>query len=221
MKKIIMLFIIMFVTGCSAKYNLYIKDGTIEESIDFSLVKKGIVDDDMVESSYGSDEYIDTIVSSKLSAIGNDEKNYYQKEVNQDGNIYNFHLYYKYIDQQYTQSNIINECFENHVVKIEGKNVYIHLSGKFNCYNGENIDIEVKSDNNVKKHNGSKSGSTYYWQINQDNYNNVDIMIETNGESKTRNYIYYAIAIIAGIGTLLFLMYFIGNIMGRNNVNDI
>lgn len=221
MKKIFLLIVIILLTGCSVKYKINIKSDSIEENIDFVLEKKGITDGDMVESSIGSDEYIDSIINSKLPAIGDNNDYTYQKEVKQDGNKYNVHLNYKYNANEYTKSNIINECFENHEIKIDGENVYIHLTGEFTCYNGETIDIEIKSDNSVKNHNGKKKGSSYNWQINDDNYSNVDILIETSSVSNVRRYIYYAIAIIAGIAVVIFVIYHVGIFLGKDDVNSI
>ena len=151
MKKIIILLILLLSTGCGAKYELNIKKDTIEENISFSMQKNGINNTNQIDIDVNSDQYIDSLIDSKLSAIiNNTSKNnyYYQKEVQQEGNIYNFKLFYEYRKSDYANSRIVNECFENHVVNFDDKNTYIHLSGKFYCFQDEDIDIVVKTSNN-------------------------------------------------------------------------
>ena len=226
MKKLLLILIILLTVGCSTKYELYIKDGSIEESINFSLEKKGIKDDNDVEALLGSDDYIDSLVSTQITAVTDNiysNKYYYNKDVNQNGNIYNFNLNYEYLGNDFLRSRTINECFEKHEINIDGKKVYIHLSGEFYClYDGE-IDIAIKSDNPVINTNGKKEDSVYHWYIDSSNYNDVDILIETSDKAKdnTRKYILYIIASIAGIAVLGFLLYYGGNLLNKDDVNSI
>ena len=221
MKKVFLLVVIMFLTGCGAKYQLTINKDSIEEQIDFSLYKRGIINEDVLEFEKGSDEYIDSLVASDIEVFSDNYHVFYQKDVNRDGTRYDFSLYYKYNNDEYANSRTVNECFENHNVSIDDDRTLIHLSGLFRCYDDEPIEIEVKTDRFVKKTNGHKNGSTYSWTIDDSNYTNVDLYIEVTNESKARNFIYKAIAIIAGAGILLAGVYYIGTLMGRNGVNDI
>lgn len=224
MKKILYLFLILFLTGCTIKYELNIKDDYIEENIDLKLEKKGIIDNSEIEISLDSDDYINSIIYGDISAIYDktyENKYYYDKHIEQNGNIYNVNLNYKYEDQNFNKSYILNTCFERHNINIVDGKVYIHLNGEFYCYDNEPIEITIKSDKRIKKANGKKSGNSYSWTIDQSNYNNVDIEIETTDESVVRHNIYVAIAIVFGIGLILFIIYIVGNIIGRNNVNSI
>ena len=145
----------------------------------------------------------------------------YTKEITNNGNLYNIKLSYKYNKNQYKYSRIINECFENHIVSFDNNKTYIHLSGAFYCFQDENIDIVVKTGNIVNKSNGSKSGDSYHWTINKDNYNNVDIEIEISNKSKVKVYIYYGIIIVVLLGLFYFGYKLYVNIVNRRDVNRV
>ena len=223
MKKIICLITIIFLTGCGAKYQINITDDSVEETINVSMYvdpTKG--NNDVAESvDLNSIEAINSLKNTNLTVLTNSNDIFYNKEITNDGNLYNISLSYKYSKEQYKNSRVINECFENHTILFEKDRTYIHLSGKFYCYDNEDIDIVVKSSNKVNKSNGSKSGGSYHWTINQDNYNNVDIEIEISDKSKVRMYIYYGIAAIVLAVLLYFGFIAYGKIANRNNVNDI
>lgn len=225
MKKIFLIStILLFVSGCGVKYELNIKNNSIVENINFSLEKKGIVSDSDLETSYESDFFIDSMVNSEIPVIENDEpsdNNYYDKKVTQDGNIYNFSLSYEYKNNDYINSRVVNVCFEKHEIRLNDNKSYIHLNGKFNCYQDEPIEITIKSENKIKKANGKKSGNSYTWTIDESNYENVDIEIETSDEPMTRYYIYIGIIVIIGIIVLVFIFNFVRNMLSRNSINEV
>ena len=224
MKKIIMLLVLLLSTGCGAKYELNIKKDTIEENISFSMQKNGINNTDQIDIDVNSDQYIDSLIDSKISAItDNTSKNdfYYQKDIKQEGNIYNFKLFYEYKKDDYLKSRVVNECFENHYVNFENDKTYIHLSGKFYCFQDEEIEIIINSSNKINKSNGTRSGSSYKWIINKDNYNNVDIEIEISSKEKVRYYIYVAFATVFLVIIAYFGFVFYGKYVSRNSINDI
>ena len=223
MKKIIILTILLL-TGCGMKYELNIKKDYIEENIDFTLTKNGIKNDSIHDMNVKSDDFVDTMIETKISAFNQDIYNddiYYEKKYEQDGNDYSFNLNYKFYNQKYASSRFATECFENHEVRFNDNKVYIHLSGEFYCYYDGTVDIIIKSDYKFKSANGKKNGNSYSWTIDESNYQNVDIELETTDESATRYYIYIIFVVICGIGVLIFLINFIGRILGRNNVNEV
>ncbi|MBR3523898.1 MAG: lipoprotein [Bacilli bacterium] len=227
MKKILLLLtIILLVSGCTTKYEIRIKNDSIEDTLTIdNLIFDGYDPNaDDSEEYYDSNRFIYDVITSDVLALDDtlaDKKVYYKKEINQNGNSYNLKFNYEYKFEDFSKSYVINSCFENRDIKIVDDKVYIHLSGHFYCYYDEPIDIVIKSDKYVKKSNGKKSGSGYHWEINQDNYNDIDILIETSNISKSRHFIYYAIAIIAGIVCLLFIIHFVGKLLGKDDVNSI
>ena len=221
MKKIICLLMIIVLTGCGVKYQINIKDDSVEETIDVSTLIIKNQSSNAVEVDYDSMEFIDSIRNMNIPAINNSTSSFYEKEITNDGNLYNISLSYEYKKDDYVNSRTINQCFENHKVEFDGNKAYIHLSGKFKCYDGEDIEIIISSPNKVLKTNGKKSGNSYKWVINKDNYDNIDIEFKTSGMPKGTNTILIIVCLIVFAGISIFVIDFILKYLRSRNINDI
>ena len=221
MKKIICLLMIFVLTGCGAKYQINITDNKIEENINISIIPNSNSSEDLVEMEVNSLDFINYIDKMDIKVLENGSSAIYDKLVTSDNGVYNINLKHTYDKEDYANSRVINECFENHIVTFNGKKTYIHLSGQFYCYDNEDIEIVVNSKNKVESSNGKRSGNSYKWIINGENYNNVDIEIKISDKDKVRYYIYFTVVIIAFVSLVFFGAKFYNSYINRNSINDI
>lgn len=172
--------LLLFLSGCTVNYNLNIDKDSITENINGTVTNEEIMPEIEGRNDVNIKYYYLYLNDSAL-IINTDEK--YEKTINDIDNGKSFDFNYVY-HGNYNQSNVINSCFENHIIEENDDYYYIKLSGKFSCLYSNKIDINVTCnykvlDNNAKKVNGNK----YTWTI--DNSNNVDITLTV---SKTIKY---------------------------------
>lgn len=218
MKKIFVFILLILLTGCTCEYEIELKKDEISEKTIFNINDDEIYDFVEGTSSGDNPKYI---IDSDFYPLVNNKNIKYDKSVEQNDNYKIVTLKYVFSYDDYKNlSYVMKNCFEN-ISFVETDNGYkIHLTGAFYCMYDDEITINIK-DNNISKANGLKNNDKYTWVIDSSNYNNVDIQIETSYENNIRQYIFIAIAIIFGIGLLLFIIYVVGNIMGRDSINSI
>ncbi|MBQ8235008.1 MAG: hypothetical protein IJZ36_05455 [Bacilli bacterium] len=191
MKKLIILLSLFLLTGCNLKYEIYFKDG-IHENIDIIFM------DDIykIASSLDGDGFYleKELVENDIPSLIN-YKDYYNKSIINNKNV---KLDYNYTYDNFNESYIINRCFENVSIKNDDKQLYIHLSGNFKCFDNKKFDISIKSDYKVLNHNANKfKNNNYIWNINTNE--EVDVLLHISKE-KINNiefkYIYQIILLI-------------------------
>lgn len=227
MKKIGIVFIVFLLCGCSTKYQLNIDGDKISEKINFSLQKSQFqeISEDAPDTSIHSKDTLNYLNLYDIYAIKGSQRYVYEKQVFEDGDVLTYDLSYHYLNGQFKDSRLINECFENQDIVMDKNKISIHLSGKFKCLEStsDNFEFKIVTNNKVESANITYGilDKEYVWDINAENKNNVDIQIEMLAESK---YKYYGVRIfiIALIVTVLFgglfLYYKISN---RENINKI
>ena len=220
MKRFIWILMIFILTGCGVDYKINISDNNVEENIDINILVNKNKNNNEVEVSYDSLDFINSLKNDDISAISDSETAIYNKKITNDGNLYNISLDYKYNNGTYAKSRVVNECFENHEVNFTGNKVYIHLYGAFYCFNDEDINITINSENKVIKSNGEKSGNSYKWVINSKNYKNVDIELETSDEVKKDHVSLIILFVFIGV-IAVSIGFFVMKFMGNQNINDI
>ena len=97
-KKMLVIMIIFLVTGCTANYNLTIKDDNFIESIDISTP---VYNKDELTSLIENDQFVKSTLSSDVI---------YEKNVTDDGNNVNVNLKHTYSLGEYNES-ATNKCF--------------------------------------------------------------------------------------------------------------
>ena len=122
---------IFILTGCGAKYQINITNDGIEEQIDFETLVTKDTSDNPLEMDYNSLDFIESIKLMDIKALVNNDNEFYEKKITNDDDLYNIHFSYKYKGNDYVNSRVVNECFENHEIKFNDKKIYIHLSGNF------------------------------------------------------------------------------------------
>ena len=219
MKKICLLLLVLLLTGCNSDYEIELNSKSVKENIKINI-NSDELSDYTAEASIGDDASF--LIDNDINPLINNSDVIYEKEIKDTDLGKEVTLKYTFGPDDFKNySYFLNNCFENVRFDYKGDSYEINLSGNFYCLYGDEVNIKIKSDNAIKNANGKKDGSSYVWTIDKSNYENVDISLKITSASKVRNYIYIGIAIVFGIAVLLFLIYYIGNFMGRNNVNDI
>lgn len=195
-KYLAIIIVIIFIPGCDSldemdvntiKYDLMI-DKIIEEDIYVNLdkdAKKIAREDEKSDNSSVSIEY--SLLKEKQNPIFGKEDIIYNKSIKDSSNGVRVILNYKYIEDDFLYNNYIMSCFEYYDINSTDNLLTIKLSGKFYCFNNnniDNIDINIKTKFNVVDSNGQKDNDNYKWQINRSNYNNVDIMYSITRDFK-------------------------------------
>lgn len=193
MKKLLILVLSLFICGCTSKYTLEISNDSFKENIDVVINKNEIPT--KTHEDIELDDQITPFLKDKTKVFKNDEKEYYKKIVKYEENIITVNMKYNYTAKEFLNSNTLNTCFENKEF-IYNEEYYIHVSGVFYCLYTPEIEISIKTDNTVKKHNADKvEGNIYTWIINDKNVNNVDIEISIDKGLPSKKIFLYSIVI--------------------------
>lgn len=172
MKKITLIFIIILCTACSANYDIIVSDNSIEEKSSI-LINKNEEDYDKLINEfnanlYGAIESINNKDSLLLQNIDND-------------NEYGINYYNKYNFNNYNQSILLKECYENVDVYTTNGYLNINTSDNFKCFEYynylSNINITVKTEYKLRGNYDKKDGNTYIWNIDKTNYSTKPIKI--------------------------------------------
>lgn len=174
-KRLGILFILFILTGCTANYNLNIEGNTITENISGTVSKSEYE----IKSSDTSENEIYSFLNNDQNALF-DSDSVYLRTIDDKGNKINYNFTYTY-NNNFNKSNIINTCFENHLVEENDEYLYVRLSGKFYCKYADKININVTSNNAVIESNAKKiDGNVYKWTIKDSD--NVDIFMNISKE---------------------------------------
>lgn len=225
MNKIWIMFIfLLLISGCSPQYNLKIDGDNIEEQINLSIDKNKIIEEDLSpEMNIYSKESINYIINEDIYPIMNNHKNKYDKKVEESNGFINITLNYIYSVSDYSNSNTLKNCFSNYKVEENNKEIYIFLTGKFNCLEeNDEFQFVIETKNRVLENNAdSRNSNKYIWNINSSNKDDINIEIKL---SKQSIFSYYLVYIISG--TIVLSIIIIGivafsKIKNRTNVNKI
>ncbi len=212
-RNILIIMAVFLLTGCTAKYDLYInKDNTITEVISGKVTNKEL------DNGNASD------VNSYLYALEEatpliDNEGSYEKEVIDKKNHKEFTYKYTY-NTNFSKSSILQKCFEN-IDYQETEDTYeFKLSGKFFCLLPKKIEVNLISDYGVIENNADKAnGNKYTWIIK--NSDNVDISAKIS-----KNVLYKKdegvdiLKIIEIAGSIIFLILLIAMLIIYKKKND-
>ena len=208
MKRIILLLIFVFLlTGCSVNYNLDIKSDVFTERIDADVLEKELTEDDKLSITSFSNHDINAFFSSK--------NGYYLKKIEDNNGKYNITLSYDYDPNSFSDSNILNNCFND--AEFEETEDYYYLSayGDFNCQYAKKIKVNITSEFASIDNNASKvKGNTYTWYLEEGKEADIFLVLSKNVKSKVISKNKFAdkfeiigIIIFAILAAILFLMY--------------
>lgn len=189
MKKIVMLFLtVILLTGCSAQYNLSYYDNIYSENLEILGVKDDSVFVSDIEENLGKVyvvDYTNDYGDMNEQDVINNYSTYNKTLINENDK-YGIKFNYDYKkEDNIINSNIINNLFDSVIINDNYINIY-NSKNIFSYYdNLDNITIKFESDKNVKESNADEvKDNICYWYINKDNYENKDIRIIFDNDSK-------------------------------------
>lgn len=197
MKKIIMLlFLVVLLTGCSANVNLTVTSNNIEEEIIITAYSDSDTTKEQVASSFRT--FIPVFANVPLSDTEPDVKKsgieYYTRRVNDLGSGYRFSYKYKYKFDDYKNSKSVNFGFDSKTIQRNSgdKNIMISTDSSglnyFEQYPDlETVTINIKCaykmiDNNADYVNGN----TYTWVLRKGTRKSIYLLVnDPNANSTT------------------------------------
>ena len=207
MKKILyLIFILVFITGCNAEYNIEIKDNSVNEKLNISNVSSSKFDNIYIPVNYEDNDY--TVYESKLDGI-----EYYN--INNNNNVT---IDYKFKYNNFQKSTLFNTCYENAVFTIDSYELLVSTSNEFLCYNDyeelDKVKVIIKSNYKYLDSNADEiDGDKYIGYINKENKNNKQILLrlDTTESSNKRTlfssnvmFIFFFLIIILVLIVILF-----------------
>lgn len=221
-KLIFMLIISIFIlTGCSSEYNLEFSNGKIKENIVVNILDSDIPKQPSSQLYEADDRVTPFIKNDQYPFFGNEDI-VYKKNVEKSGTTTKVTLDYTYTHDEYLNSTVYKSCFDRTEFSTNKRDYELNFSGNFYCLYGDELVINIKSNNKVISSNADKvSDNVYTWVINKDNVNDVDIQIKI---SKTPLYIRTIIYIILGIVFVVLLVFgfnVYNKIKNKDSVNEI
>ncbi len=195
MKKLVLFtFIVLLLSGCTANYEINLKDDKVEEKLTIIETNKSIFDKEL-DTGW-------TIRQSFESMLEGDEfgeENYNVKSLITDDQ-----LGIEYTSKSalsILNSSIVNQCYRNPSVSISNNIISIDTGSNFECYdfyeNLESVRVVFKTNHKVISTNSdSKEGNSYIWNITKDGNKTIQI---TYDDSITKKSIipYIIIGIVA------------------------
>lgn len=170
----IIFIIVLFLSGCTAKYDLTINsDGTINECI------SGRVTNNELDTAGRTDISVYLENLNYVTPLINNEGEF-SKKIDEKNNYKDFVFNYNY-NGNYSKSNILNNCFEN-VDFFESEDEYIfNLSGEFYCLFSDKVEINLISAYAVFDSNADKiDGNKHTWIIENSDDVNISAIVSKN-----------------------------------------
>ena len=182
MKKILFILITcLLLTGCTVNYNLEINDNNFKETITGSVLNKEL--DTNNSTSINNYSFL---LNEEQPSFYKNENIFYNKTTNNAQDRIDFDYNYIFNENNFNNSRIINECFDNHIYEYKDNKYYLVVSGKFNCNYSETTNINITTDYNVTSNNAQKiKNNTYTWTINENNKDNIYFFITINKTNKS------------------------------------
>ena len=209
MKKcVFIIFLMILLSGCSNQYNIKIEDDNIEESIISSINVDEIPSQNSFNKKYGIevDDQITPFINNDQYPLFDDYSVIYEKNVKDTDDGFIVTLKHKYTFDEFKNSKAYN-CFERKVLNKDGKDYLLYFSGSFYCMHGDNLTINLTTNNVVKSHNADKvSGKTYSWFINESNLNNFELKFSYTTEHLSFKSFFVVIAVCISFVFLVVLI---------------
>ena len=217
-KQLLIVAVLLFLTGCSAKYNIKIVDDKVYESISANVNNKT---EQAALKYLKNNEFYAQIVPNLIK---------YDKKSKENGEITEFDFSHEYEFDDYKNSNILSTCFKGHSIIKENDTLLLSTSKGVKCMKSDNsklidnIDIEIESNHKMIDNNADEiKGNTYIWHIDEDNYEEKNIMLKLDVKKKIYNYEgnITKLLLIIGIPSLIIIVAILIVLIKRKRMNQI
>lgn len=215
---ILLIFSIIFLTGCTSKVDIELTDDTVKEKI-LITEKNNIL-------SPNSNRELDAEIAYSLKAFEWEFEHYEMTQKEIDSETTGKEYYYETPINTWTQFSILRKCYDKVSIKSTAAKIIVESSDKYRCgylYGANDVTLNIKSkyiasETNADSYN--KKTKTYTWNIDQKNSENkpIKLILEKNPTTKANinekttkkdetttkvfKYLIIAIIIIAIIGGL-------------------
>lgn len=223
-KKMFLVLFVLLLTGCTNQYNINFSNDKIEEEIVSNILIQDIPVQSAAEIAAGIelDDSVTPYIEDDQYPFIDDTEKKYEKTVNKGTTSTQVKLNYTYSHDEYRNSRVFKTCFKNKELT-ETRNYYnLSFSGDFYCLYGDEIEVNIRTDNEVLYNNADKvNGNVYTWIINRDNKNKANISMQISKKSAKVNSIF--MVIIGIVGVILVIGGFIAykNLKNHEAVNEI
>ncbi len=174
-KKILLIFSVFLLTGCSGNYEIEIYNDQVTEKTT-PWYQKSEVSKDVYEYTQE--------LSLKYDDNGDFLRCNEKKEVAKDEQIgIELKNHYSSISDYQENSPVLDYCYIAHnVTSYENDLITLKTSKEFTCMKDieelEKVTIAIESNHKLKETNADKvKNNTYYWYIDKDNYENKPISL--------------------------------------------
>jgi hypothetical protein len=213
MKKIILLsFILILLSGCTANYEVVIDGDKIKERLTITETDKSIFDK-ITDTGWTVRDSFDALLSGDEFS----RQDYSIKSLNSEDQ-----LGVKYSNdslESLENSSVINQCFNNPSISVEDNIVYID-TGEFECFdlydNLDSIRIVFKTNHKVLDANADTiENDSYIWNITKDS--NKVIKISYDSSITKINYTTYIVVVLIFIVLIIGLLLVFRKVKNKNN----
>lgn len=173
MKKLIILCFLIVLTGCTANFDVSIKDNSITENVNINLTTNELQGNtalNVLRKTVGLVEG-DIQMMGKFDIVGNKNSNPLKASI-----AYNFNEY----DTDYA----LLFCYDNQDISYSNNTLKIQTSNYFNCFDKysmiDNVNINVTTGYKVIENNADRiNGNTYTWNITRTNKKGIKLILDT------------------------------------------
>lgn len=198
-KKLLILFSLFFLTGCSVEYRLSIDD-SIRETLDLEFSSNEITED--------YQEYYDYLTGDN-TYVYDDETILYEKTIEENGNNTHIVITTDHEFEKFKESKMISKCFSNTIFINDEDYYYINIDSPNMCSDGDDIKFIIETNKKVIQENATSSrNGKYTWVIGKDD-TSVNILFQVS-KTVSGNYInssaWITVLVILVILVVLFLI---------------
>ena len=207
MKKILILFCLLFLTGCSVNYEITLKNNGIKERLT-------IIENDQSLFDVRNDAGWTLRETFEMLINGEDDEfsvqDYSIKSLNTDTQL--GVEYYSDASNTLINSSAINQCYTNPTIEVNDNIITFSSGNEFTCYdyydNLETISVVLNTDYKVISSNAEViEGNKYIWNITKDGNKNIEISYEQ--DTSKNSIITTIIMIVALVGLVSVVSYYI------------
>lgn len=219
-RKIVLVFIVLLLTGCSATYKVSINENTVFENVEIVEENKTKFDKKNPELyNVSPRDYLETnlkwptpiynnVEINPLEPIKIDNNLYYQKKKIDGINGLGLNMNSIFNNDKYNLSKVLNECYE---FEFKGKNKIFKFetTSEFKCFEKykilEEVTINLDTSCRIVETNSKSNNS---WNINKNNYKkeSIKFIIDCNKIEENKP---QAISIIEIFACVVIFMCFI------------
>ncbi len=169
---ILLLITIILLTGCKAKYDIYIDDNKINDTIEIYEDSTKVNN----ATKKQSEDFDDLIIDWERGY------DYYKRELYTTDKITGYRYTYDFSYDEYDAMSQLRKCYDNFEFKNENI-ISLKTSNEFLCGdyypNTDYIEINFSSKYEIVESNAdSKSNNIHTWIINKRNYKNKPIILK-------------------------------------------